>query len=310
MRFLIFLLPLLAACASATHQADQLLAERSHEPRVIRIEGVPYFEQAEGHCGPATLAMAMGWAGRDVGPTELATQLYTPGMKGTFQSDLVSAARRQGLLAIPLSGMRPLVSELAAGHPVIVFENLALSWLPQWHYAIVFGYDLEREEILMHSGPEREKRWDLRKFERSWKLGDYWGLIVLPPGRLASTGDEVAHVVAAAALEQGGHEAAAKKTYQAILGRWPRSLGARLGLANIEFRARRFERATSLLREVTVDHPNAASAWHNRAVAEAAMHDLRGARASAHRAVRLASVNQREAFRQSLAPWLSEGGTP
>jgi tetratricopeptide (TPR) repeat protein len=276
----------------------------------MRIEGVPFYQQSEGHCGPATLAMALGWSGADATPEELAPRLYTPGMKGTFQADLVAAARREGRLAIPISGLASLLEEFAAGHPVIVFENLALSWLPQWHYAIVFGYDLDREEVLMHSGPERDKRWDLRKFERSWKLADYWGVVILPPGRLAASADEVTHVTAAAGLEQAGQDAAAKRSYEAILKRWPVSLGARVGLANLEFKARRFERAATLLREATVDHPRAASAWHNRAVAEAALNDLRGARVSATRAVRFASAAQKEQFRRTLKPWLTEEETP
>ena len=72
-----------------------------------------------------------------------------------------------------------MLTEIAAGNPVIIFENLALSWLPQWHYALALGYDLQRQEIILHSGHDANFRWDLSKFERSWMLGDYWGLVVL-----------------------------------------------------------------------------------------------------------------------------------
>ncbi len=134
---------ILVGCASTTPQADRLLAEQSFSrgTEAIEISNVPFIEQSEGHCGPASLAMALQWSGLDVSAQEIASQVYTPGMKGSLQNDLIGAARRHGRLAIPIQGLPDLLKELRAGHPVIVFENLALSWLPQWHYAVVFGYD-------------------------------------------------------------------------------------------------------------------------------------------------------------------------
>lgn len=262
---------LLIGCASSTEQSDRLLVSR--EDRAVQIEGVPFIEQSAGHCGPATLAMVFSWAGRPVPVDELATKVFTPGMQGTFQNDMIGAARRHGLVAVPIRDLVSLMAELDAGHPVIVFENLALSWLPQWHYAVVYGYDLAREEVIMHSGPEEAKRWDIRKFERSWKLGDYWGLVVLPPDQLSASASELDHVVASAALEEANHLADARRAYESILKRWPKSLGARIGLGNIAYKDGELQSAVMHLRQATIDHPDSDSARHNRAVAEAALRE-------------------------------------
>jgi hypothetical protein len=259
-----------AGCAAKTVQVDHLLRTPPDISEQQEIAGVPFIEQKIGHCGPATLAMVMAWAGQPADLNALVSQVYTPGMQGSLQTDMLSASRRNGMIAIPIRGFSNLLSEVAAGNPVIVFENLSVSWLPQWHYAVVFGYDLRQEIVLMHSGPEAFKRWDLRKFERSWQLGDYWGLIVLPPGKLSVTASELEHLKAAAALEQLGRVHEAGISYEAILKRWPQSLGALIGAANVSYAAKDYAKSTEALMLATKYHPQSSAAWHNLAVAQLA----------------------------------------
>lgn len=274
MRVLAFcLLPwIFSGCVSVTPQAEKLLGNPGGLPPSARIEGVPFIQQSANYCGPAVLAMALNWAGDKAPLAEVAAQVYTPGLKGTLQSDMIGASRRRGLMAVPIQGMEALFAEVAAGHPVIVFENLALPWLPQWHYALVFGYDLQKQTVLMHSGPEAFKEWDLRKFERSWKLADYWGLVVLPAGTLAQTPGELDQVRAAVALEQMGKWEEADQAYQSLLKRWPGSLAPWIGRANIAYGRKNFSRAAQLLKEALRFHPGDRALLHNLAVAEEANH--------------------------------------
>ncbi|WP_413289192.1 PA2778 family cysteine peptidase [Bdellovibrio sp. HCB337] len=268
---LISLVLILVGCASATPQTESLLVNARDLPKATAIEGVPFVEQAANHCGPATLTMAMNWAGKNVTVEEVTPMVFTPGAKGTFQSDMISASRRQGLVAIPLEGMNDLLKEVSAGNPVVVFENLGLTWYPQWHYAVVFGYDLQHQYVLMHSGLEANKRWDLRRFERSWKLGDYWGLVVLPPGKLSATADELSHMKAASALEQIGKIEDAHQAYQAILTRWPKSLTAAIGMGNIAYTKKDYSAAVRILKQASQYHPENAALKNNLAVAEEAV---------------------------------------
>lgn len=307
MKIVLFLFVALSiGCVSKTIQTDAFLRENSFAATEKTIDQVPFIEQSAGHCGPATLAMAINWAGLPVSVEQISKQVFTPGMKGSLQTDMISAARRNGLLAIPITGIESLMKELSAGNPVIVFENLALRWLPQWHYAIVFGYDLEKQTVLMHSGPESFKHWDIRKFERSWMLGEYWGLVVLPTDKLSASAGELAQVKAAAALEQLKFIVGAKKSYQNILKRWPQSLGAAIGLANIAFADGESGEAAHLLEQAIKYHPQASVAWHNLAIAQGTLKRKKSAKKSSERAIELATESNKIIYKQTLRAWLDQ----
>lgn len=303
MRFLLFLpvAVLAIGCASRNPQTDDFFAQKNHEiPAVHQIKDVPFILQKVAHCGPATLTMALNWWGKPVTVDEIADQVYSPKSEGSFQTDMISSARRNDMLAVPIYGIDALTKEIASDHPVVVFENLGLESVPLWHYALVFGYDLPRRELILHSGKDANLRESFKVFERSWKLGNYWGLVLLPPGRLAATANELEHVKAAAALEQLGKFPEADQSYQAILGRWPESLGALIGRANIAFAKKRPKASVQFLLLATKFHPQSSSAWHNLAIAQRDAKQTGRAIQSAKNALRFASPEEIEAFRESL----------
>lgn len=201
-------------------------------PRKAVVANVPLIEQADFHCGPAALAMALQWAGQDVTQDRIARLAFTPGARGTFQENMIGAARRQGALAIPLTGFDDLTTEIAAGHPVIVFQNLGESFAPIWHYAVVTGYDLELGVVTLHSGQLRRTAMSLAKFERTWAGGEGWALLVLPPGDLPASADERAVLEASAGLERAGQTEAAVAAYRAGAIRWPQNWLWQFGLGN------------------------------------------------------------------------------
>ena len=290
----------LAGCATSTQQVDTFLLKNHSIPNSMAIDNVPFIQQSAGFCGPAALTMVLLAQGKTVSVEDIAPQVFTPLSKGTFQTDLISASRRQGMLALPVEGLENLLSEIAAGHPVIVFENLALSWLPQWHYAVVFGYDLSNQTVLMHSGPEAFKKWDLRKFERSWKLGNYWGLVIVPPGSLSATSSELSHVKAAAALEELGKLNEADVSYRRILQTWPNSLVAGIGAANIAAKKNFPLEAFQFLETTSRAHPESAVVWHNLAFAQSTLHKTLDARKSAQKAIQLASPDEKLIYSKNL----------
>jgi len=293
---------LLAACASTSRQTDEFLESAPTIPQQVTLQHVPFIEQSRDYCGPASLAMAMNSAGRSISMEEIGQQTFTPGKTGTLQSDMIGASRRNGLLALNLSSVPNLLTEVAAGQPVLVFQNLAFSWYPKWHYAVVVGYDLATREIILHTGPHAFHRMSLRRFEHSWKLGKYWGLVLQPPSKLSATADDLAHASAAAALERLGQTQEANEAYTAQLKRWPASLGALIGLGNLRYAARDWSGSIEALEEATRRHPNSSIAWHNLALAQRAARRMRAARNSATQALALAgSKETASAYRESLA---------
>jgi tetratricopeptide (TPR) repeat protein len=293
-----------SACAIPSHQTDALLASRRDIADKVTIEDVPFVQQEKNFCGPASLAMAMGYAGNPVPVDTLASQSITPAKKGAIQADILGAARRNGMLAVEIAGLSSLLHEVEAGHPVLVLENLGLSWYPIWHYSVVTGYDLAREQVTRHSGSSQNATKDLRVFERCWQDSNYWGVVVLQPGELSAGAGELAHSVAAAALEQLGKTEQAECAYKAILKKWPSSLGALIGMGNLRDAAGDPVAAARFLSRAVKAYPESSIAWHNLAIAEGESGKRAKAQASAQRAMRLATPTDAPVFRQNLSAFL------
>ena len=275
----------LAACA--TPAAVERAALRPDLPDRAEVAGVPFVPQDELYCGPAALAMALGWSGLERSQAELAPAVFTPGRAGSLQPDMLAAARRHGRLAVPVDEVSDLLAELAAGHPVLVLQNLGLDWWPVWHYAVAVGYDRVAGDLVLRSGPRARDRISLATFERTWARGGHWALVILPPDRLPASADQAAVVRAAAALEQSGQLAAARVAYDAVLARWPDSAAALLGRGNVRYAEHDLDGAEQAFRRAVLTDPASAAAWNNLAQVLLEQGWPEAAREAAQRAVGL-----------------------
>jgi hypothetical protein len=282
------LLLLLAAAGCAAPQTARVVESPGGLPRQAEVEGVPFFPQQAYYCGPAALAMTLAWSGLEETPESLAPQVYTPGREGTLAPDIVAAARRKGRLAVELRDLEALLAEVAAGNPVLVFQNLALDWWPQWHFAVVVGYDLDRRTLILHSGTTERLETALDAFERTWERSGYWGLLTLPPDRLPAAVVRGPVLVAAAGLEQAGQYEAAAMAYQSVVRRWPEEPAAWIGQGNAWFALQRFADAEDAFRAAIALRPDAPAAWNNLAYALSRQGRRDEAMAAARQAVALA----------------------
>ena len=282
----------LAACS--TPQTHALL----HTPAVnltqqVELDAVKFFPQEIHQCGPAALAMVLDAGGVMRTPQELSSQVYLPGREGSLQVEMMAAARRSGLLAYELAPkLRDLLAEVAAGTPVVVLQNLGLSWYPLWHYAVVVGYDLQREVIILRSGLEYRQVLSMTTFEHTWERSGHWAMLALPPGRMPITADEAVYVQAALALENIGQQKSAGAAYLVALALWPRNLLARIGAGNAAYLAGDMRRAENAYRQATLDHPDSTIAFNNLAQTLADHDRLSEALASANQAVGLGGADQ------------------
>lgn len=291
------LLGMLAGCAAPG--LKQIHTGSPDLPQQARVDAVPFFPQERYHCGPAALAMTLAWSGLPVTQNDLVPQVYTPGRKGTLQADILSAARRNARLAVPVSRLGDILREIAAGHPVLVFQNLGLQIFPQWHYAVATGYDLTTGDIVLHSGTDRNRSTSLGTFAHTWARGGHWAVVVLRPGELPATSGELAVVRAAAGLERAGHPGGALTAYQSVLRRWPESFGASMGSGNARYALRDFDGAATAFGRAVQLRPRSPAAWNNFAHALARLDRRSEAIAAAERAVALGG-KESPTFRTTL----------
>lgn len=278
---------LLTGCAG-TPQADAL---RGAPPAALAaprlLESVPFIAQDEFQCGPAALAMVLRASGIAADAEALKAQVYLPARAGSLQPEMLATARRHGRLAVQLPPRLDVVlAQVAQGIPVIVLQNLALPVAPVWHYAVAIGFDLARDEIVLHSGLTERQRLPLAVFERTWARSGRWAMVATAPEVLpdAVAADDL--LAAAAALERVD-AAAARRSYAALTRRVPTLANAWFGLGNSSYAAgdaqaarRAFERAVELA-------PDHADAWNNLAHTLLALRLPAEARQAAQRAVGL-----------------------
>jgi tetratricopeptide (TPR) repeat protein len=228
---LVFILLLLSpsGCSGLRGNKYSLPADT---PEEILLADVPFFAQEAFQCGPASLAMVLVWTGLELSSDDLTAAVYTPTLQGSLQPSLISAARQYGRVAYQITGTKELFAEVSAGHPVIVLQNLGLSWYPKYHYAVVIGYENGGSTILLHSGKNSAAHLSGRVFENTWARADYWGLLVLPTDELPVMATEEKYLGAVAGLERAGQFEAATAAYKTALTRWPESLSAWMGLGN------------------------------------------------------------------------------
>ena len=231
------------------------------------VENVPFFPQTPYQCGPAALATVLSQSGAVVTPDELTEQVYLPGRRGSLQIELKSAARAHGRIPFEIEpDLGVIVRELEAGRPVLVLQNLAFAWAPRWHYAVVVGYDEHRQQIVLNSGAREGHRQSVATFQRSWRLADNWGIVVLEPGELAVEGSASRYrralVESASALGESDYQLA----LNAGLARWPKAPNLLFAAGNLALQQAEDQRAAAFYKRAIEADPAHVGALNNYAV--------------------------------------------
>ena len=294
---MILLVSLLAGCASAPKwptgspgEAGQPFADRKV------LEDVPFYPQERYQCGPASLAMMLNSQGLQTDPDVLKELVYIPGREGTLQVEMVAAARAHGMLVYPLDGeLESLLEEVSSGNPVLVMQNLRFDWWPQWHFAVVIGYDAMERDLILHTDTRKREPIDLEVFSNTWGRAGNWAVTILPPGRVPATAEPLRFLQSAHDLETTGRTLAAGTAYQTAESTWPDQPAATMARGNLAWQLGRKGEATGHFLRTVKRFPEFAEGWNNLAFALQASNCA----SEAARAARCAAALAPDRFGQS-----------
>jgi hypothetical protein len=278
---------LFAGCAGSPRLAEGL---PSAAPRSIELASVPFHPQEDFQCGPAALATVLGASGVAVAPAVLAPQTFIPKRKGTLQAELIGAARRHGRVAYVLPGHGDaLVAELSEGRPVLLLQNLGADFLPRWHYAVLIGYDADKNVAILRSGRQQrlEMRW--QRFAASWHRAGRWAIATLPPQAIPSHATADRYLESVIGLEAAGQREAAASAYDTAIARWPEEPLFWLGRGNAAYAGGDLEAAADKYLRATLLAPRNAAARNNLALTLADAGCLREAQRQLERAAAFAA---------------------
>ncbi len=230
--------------------------------------------------------MALGAAGYAASPKDLEQMVFLPDREGSLQTEMLVAARRRGALAtvIPPT-LDALIGELAAGRPVVVLQNLGLSFASRWHYAVAIGYDLPSQQMILRSGPFERETMNFRTFANTWARSARWAMVVLSPGQLPQQADVGELEKSLAALEKYAQPLQMLRYYEAASLRWPDSTLFQMGLGINAYNAGKLDMAEAAFRRVSEMKPDNTAALNNLATVLQDLGRLDEALAVAERAV-------------------------
>lgn len=282
---LVLCLLLLTGCATTPRLAD---STEQALPRQLLLEEVPFHAQRDYQCGPASLAMVLNDAGVDVEVDTLIPQVFLPGREGSVQPEMLATVRRHGQIPFVIEGhLDALLLELAAGHPVVVMQNLALPAWPMWHYAVAIGFDLERNELILHSGEEPRRIESFRRFDATWARSDRWAFVALPPGELPAGVRPHRAMEAISAFEGVQGAETALPAWEALAERFADSGLVHFGLGNARHTTGDASGAIDAFAQAVAAEPGLAVAWLNLGLARRGQGDAAGAREALEQAAAL-----------------------
>ena len=238
---------------------------------------VPFIPQADYQCGPASLGMELAWLHHPVSQQSLIASLYVPGRKGAFKEEMIVQARRQGMMVLPVGPeVKDVLLNLEQHRAPIVLLNLALNFWPRWHFAVVTGFDAQRQEFILHSGQHEQERLPLPVMERVWVRGGSWAIVLIDPDHLPAD-VPVADLLKSAVDLERVHPRLATHVYAALAIRQPKDERIPLFLGNAFRSAGDLVHAEAAYRQAMDLQPNdwvvmnnlADLLWHEARLAEA-----------------------------------------
>lgn len=299
--FSVFLLGLfLAGCATSRSLWQNDLAAEAP----AAVLDVPFVAQEKNLCGPVVLKMATHFSAPQYTLTDLKKITFREEAQGTFQSDILSASRRMGLTPYRVPSSAAIWSHIRQGRPVVVFQNMGVSWLPAWHFSLVVGYDAPKNQVLLHTGTEPYQSLGLKRFLATWNRGEQWSYVITQPQDVPA-GTSFAEALENAMLLEKTHQPQAARTlYQTLSKKFPDQFEPYLGLAQISYAEKKLSRALRELETALEKSPRHPALLFNLSILHFEVGHIQRAQELKEQTLALLSGEERATYEERFKSWL------
>lgn len=208
---------LVAGCVTAlVGCAGSVAPEVKRLPERVELSGTFYRGEAY-QSGPQVLASLLSQQGIVITPGLLEKPLHLPGAEDKLQQNLQSLAREYGMVVYPLDSNLPaLLTQVAAGYPVMVRFSEGSAFWAEPRYAILSGYDRLKQKVLLRAGMNRRELMSFSSFESALEKSGGWAVLIQKPTQIPAAVDQRRWLKAADALAQAGQEREAAQARKAL----------------------------------------------------------------------------------------------
>ncbi|MGY3284528.1 hypothetical protein ACVW05_002119 [Pseudomonas fulva] len=201
----------LAGCAGTPSTALQGLPQR------VELSSVPFYRGNANHSAAMALAAILSQQGAPITPGLLDQPLNLPTGIDSLDTSIPRVARDYGRVVYPLDKrLDALLTQVAAGNPVLVRYQDGSAWWSEPRYAVLIGYDRYKQRVLMRAGMQRRLVMAFDDFASAWAKEGRWAILVQPPGELPANVHRQRWQQAADDLARAGQELAARQALDSL----------------------------------------------------------------------------------------------
>lgn len=201
----------LAGCAGSVQPEIQRLPER------VELSGMPFYRGEAYQSGPQSLASMLSQQGIVITPGLLDKPLHLPGAEAQLQQNMQNLAREYGMVVYPLDSNLPaLLTQVAAGYPVLLRLSEGSAFWKEPRYAILAGYNRHKQTVLLRSGMDRRLLMSFKSFESAFQNAGGWAVLIQGPTQIPAKVDSQRWLKAADELARAGQEQAATNATKAL----------------------------------------------------------------------------------------------
>lgn len=196
--------------------AGTVAPEVKRLPERVELSGTFYRGEAN-QSGPQVLASLLSQQGIVITPGLLEKPLQLPGAEDKLQRNIENLAREYGMVVYPLDSNLPaLLTQVAAGYPVMVRFSEGSAFWAEPRYAILSGYDRNKQKVLLRAGMNRRQLMSFSAFESALEKSGGWAILIQKPSQIPAAVDQQRWLKATDALAQAGQENEAAQARKAL----------------------------------------------------------------------------------------------